>query len=144
MTAVDEALRALRAAAADVLPSEPVRFAYLFGSRARGTARVDSDVDVAVVLTPEVDADDRLAVQLRLARRLTDRSRLPDVDLVVLDGAPLPLRGRVVQEGLVVYSTDEGARVEHDSRTAREFWDYSIWVAPLHRERLLRHATGAR
>ena len=144
MTGVDSAVEVLRAAAGEVLPSEPVLWAYLFGSRARGTARPDSDADVAVVLSPDVAPTDRLEVQLRLARRLTRSPGLTDIDLVVLDGAPLPLRGRVVQEGRVVYSVDEGARIAYDSRTAREFYDYSIWIAPFDAEMLLRHASGTR
>lgn len=140
---VDDVAERLRAAAAAVMADEPVLAVYLFGSRARGTARPDSDVDVAVLLDG-VAADDRLEVQLRLARLLADRSEIGGLDLVVLDGAPLPLRGRVVQEGRVVFSADEPARIEHESRTAREFFDYSIFIAPLHRERLLQHARGAR
>ena len=48
MTAID--LR-LRDGLARGLRAEPtVRLAYLFGSRARGAARPDSDVDVAVLV----------------------------------------------------------------------------------------------
>lgn len=141
---MDAVEHSLRRAAAEVLPSEPVRVAYLFGSRARGTARAGSDVDVAVLLDPSVEASDRLGVQLRLARRLAAASGVGDIDLVVLDGAPLPLRGRVVQEGRVVFSVDEAARVEYDSRTAREFFDYAIFIAPFDRAMLLRHAAGTR
>ncbi len=137
----EELVERLRAAAAVVLPEEPVLVAYLFGSRARGTARAGSDVDVAVRLA---DADDRLGVQLRLTRLLAHRSGVPDLDLVVLDGAPLPLRGRVVQEGRVLYSADEPARIEYESRTAREFFDFSPFIAPLDRELLAQHARGER
>jgi predicted nucleotidyltransferase len=35
-----------------------VREVWLFGSRAKGTAEPDSDVDLAIVLTPPTGADD--------------------------------------------------------------------------------------
>jgi predicted nucleotidyltransferase len=48
----------LKAAAAAVLHDAPVRFAYLYGSVARGDAHPGSDVDVAVMFERSVPAED--------------------------------------------------------------------------------------
>ena len=141
---VDEVVEKLRSVAADVLPATPVVIAYLFGSRARGTARADSDIDVAVLLSDDVPRERYLDVQLAVADVLSRESRLPNVDLVVLNDAPLTLRGRAVQEGQLLYSTDEPLRAEMESRTFREFGDFKIWMAELDRELLVRHARGER
>ena len=97
-----------------------VRFAYLFGSRASGESRVESDADVAIMGDRRLD----LLERSRLAARLADALGVPDVDLVALDEARLDLRGRVVQEGRLIYSRDEPARVDFVVRTLSEYFDY--------------------
>ena len=134
----------LAAAAARVFVGAPVRFAYLFGSHALGAARADSDVDVAVALRPDVPGADHLDHLLDLGGRLQAELGGVEVDLVLLDEAPLPLRGRIVRDGVVIYSVDEPARVEYESRTFREFADYSIWVQPLVHQALADIAAGRR
>jgi uncharacterized protein len=103
-----------------ILADVGIRFAYLFGSRASGRARATSDADVAVM--PER----RLALleRERLAARLTAAMGVPDVDVVSLDRAPLELRGRIVQEGQLMYSADEPARVAFEVRTRSEYFDF--------------------
>jgi predicted nucleotidyltransferase len=141
---MDDVLARLRRAAPTALAGEPVIAAYLFGSRARGTARPDSDVDVALLLAATVATEDYLDLQLRAARLLANESGVGNLDVVVLNDAPLPLRGRVIRDRQVVYSTDEAARVEYESLTAREFGDFQIHAEALDRELLRRHATGQR
>jgi predicted nucleotidyltransferase len=69
-----------------VLEAEPdIVYALVFGSRARGRSRRDSDVDVAIELRPEA-ARDFHAVG-RLAARLESAVSVP-VDVVLLDEAP--------------------------------------------------------
>jgi uncharacterized protein len=80
--------------------------AYLFGSRAAGTARPDSDHDVAVLFAapdPPLDATVRLGADL--ARVLGT-----PVDVVDLDRATLELRGT----GRLMYSADEARRVRFE------------------------------
>jgi predicted nucleotidyltransferase len=69
----------------DVLADDPtVVVAYLFGSRATGTQRVDSDVDVAV-LRPDPSPDGRMLLMAELAAAVAPL----DVDLVDLVTAPV-------------------------------------------------------
>ncbi|MDQ3708128.1 MAG: nucleotidyltransferase domain-containing protein [Actinomycetota bacterium] len=70
---------------------------YLIGSRATGTHTPASDADVAVLMA---HGGRRLTLTERsgLANAFADALGAPDADLV-LDEAPLELRGRVVQEG---------------------------------------------
>ncbi len=57
----------LRAASAGI---SGVRLAFLFGSRARGQARRDSDIDVAVLLDEEAARADRGATIRQVAAEL--------------------------------------------------------------------------
>ncbi|MGH8897395.1 MAG: type VII toxin-antitoxin system MntA family adenylyltransferase antitoxin [Egibacteraceae bacterium] len=134
----------LERGAARVFPDTPVRFAYLFGSRAGGRPRPGSDVDVAVFLGGGPEMPDRLTLSLHLAGRLAKESGEPDIDLVVLDDAPLPLVGRVLQSRIVIYSRDEPTRVRFESRRLREFLDFQIRAEPLDRLLLAEIAAGRR
>jgi predicted nucleotidyltransferase len=103
-----------------ILSRAGIQFAYLFGSRAAGTARPESDADVAIMPGRELG----LLERERLARELVEALGVPDVDLVLLDRVRLELRGRVVQEGRPIYSADEPARVEFHVRTLSEYLDF--------------------
>lgn len=110
-------------AAKSAFEGTAVAFAYLFGSSARGTARPHSDVDVAVYLDSQ--PYDALGASLELVRRLS-AAGVDGSEVIVLNDAPLPLRGRAISEGKVVYSRDEPRRVRYESVTMRQFLDYKI------------------
>jgi predicted nucleotidyltransferase len=98
-----------------------VLVAYLFGSRARGTARAGSDTDVAVLLAEPVDPHRR---QLELGAAVG-----PGTDVVVLNDAPVALAYRVLRDGVLLLSRDDPARVRHWARTVDRYLD----TAPLRR-----------
>jgi len=84
-----------------------VIFALLFGSRARGTARPDSDLDVGVFLSPDLTAEQRWGVRLRLQAGLENAGR---VDVVVLNDAPSLLAHRALL-GELLFARDRAAYV---------------------------------
>jgi predicted nucleotidyltransferase len=99
---------------ADLLGAFPeVLFALVFGSRAEGTARPDSDVDVAVFLTPETEPRERWDARLEIAAALEALGR---VDLVVLNDAP-PLLAHRALRGVTVLMRDRRAYVRFFVRT---------------------------
>lgn len=103
-----------------ILGRAGVRFAYLFGSRAAGAARSDSDADIAIMPGRELPLLERERLAGELARTL----EVADVDLVLLDRVRLELRGRAVQQGRLIYSADEPARVDFQVRTLSEYLDF--------------------
>jgi len=140
----DDVLERLRAGAAEAFDGTPVVFAYLFGSHARGQAGAQSDVDVAVFVDDAVTPDQRLDLELSLPERLSSATSVPRIDVLVLNGAPLPVRGRATQERQVIYSRDEPARVDFEVRTRNEFLDFQIHAEELDRELLRRMRTSGR
>jgi predicted nucleotidyltransferase len=95
--------------------------AWLFGSRARGTATESSDVDVAVLLAeprPRGLAALPTALEDELERELGAR-----VDVVVLNEAPVDLVHRVLRDGRLVCEHDRAARIRFEVRKRNEFWD---------------------
>ena len=83
---MDELIEAVTAEAVAELRQAGARFAYLHGSRAAGRNRADSDMDIAAYFGGRPPG----AFDVLLPR---------GVDLLVLDGAPLELAGRVAVSG---------------------------------------------
>lgn len=133
----------LRAAAEAALPAEPVVVAYLFGSRAAGRPRPRSDTDVAVLVESGVPREERFALSLRLPDVFEPAART-EVDVVVLNDAPLPLRGRVLRQRIVLYSRDEPLRVRYESLTMRMYADFQVKARRLDQVLLAETAAGRR
>lgn len=88
------------------------RFAYLIGSRAEGTAREDSDIDLAAWF----------------GRDDVEPWKIPGidyqtVDLVVLDTASLHLRGRTAMRGKLLFDDDPPARIRWEATTRKIYAD---------------------
>ncbi len=110
---MDEVVEALRRAGAV--------FALLHGSRAAGTHRPGSDLDVAAWWG--ASAPQSFEVDL------------PDgVDLLVLDRAPLELAGRVARDGVVLFDDDPPARVRWVATTRKIYFDEQPRLLRGHRE----------
>ncbi|ABP50932.1 MULTISPECIES: type VII toxin-antitoxin system MntA family adenylyltransferase antitoxin [Pyrobaculum] len=97
-----------------------VKFAYLFGSRARGLEREDSDWDVAVYFGREVTIIEEAELGAELSKWLE-----AEVDVVALDNAPLDLIYIVLRDGVVIYSEDEKLRKQWEIETYLEYLDYA-------------------
>ena len=97
-----------------------VRVAILFGSQARGSARVDSDVDVAVD-APGVDV---LALSAELACSLGR-----EVDVVLLEDAPISLIEHLVRDGIVVHQGYPGAGALWRSHTLATLETDRPWLS---------------
>jgi uncharacterized protein len=92
----------------------------LFGSRASGRERPDSDLDVAVL--PAAGAD-RRDLQVSVAVALADLAPEGRVDVVLLDEAPELLRHNVLATGRLVLCRDERAWKDLRLWTMREHGD---------------------
>ena len=118
--------------------SQGVQVAYLFGSRATGRARPDSDVDLAVLWGEDVPSSDYFPRRLELIGATMEAFRTDDVDVVVLNEAPPLLAVEVLREGHLLYNRNDRLRVDFQIRALREYRD----TAPL--RRLLAEALEAR
>ena len=98
----------VRAALAD---RDAIELALLFGSRARGDARPDSDLDVAVL--------GRSLDRLDLADRIARATGL-EPQVVDLASAGIPLLRRLVREGIVVREARPGTYAS---------WRTRAWLA---------------
>jgi predicted nucleotidyltransferase len=115
----------LRAAVTEVLKESPeVAAAYLYGSQARGSTQPLSDIDLAFVLREDFRPKDPLIAE-RLAARIASTLRTPvEVDAHVAEDLPLPVRGRVVTTGILLYERDPARRVDFETSTRRLYFDF--------------------
>lgn len=99
-----------RDAIVDALRAAGAKFAFLFGSRAEGRATGKSDVDIAAWWGAQPPAPWEVFLG-------------GNVDLLVLDSAPLELAGRVAQRGVLLFDDDPPARVAWQATTRKIYLD---------------------
>ena len=100
---------------------------YLFGSVARGEPRPGSDLDVAVLLEPAPERGTFESLRLDLRAELeSDLGR--EVDLVVLNHAPLDLAHRVLRDAVLIIEPHPSARVRFEVRARNEYWDLKPYL----------------
>src|SRR5688572_5009570 len=126
----------LRLAAENLFRARSVLAAYVFGSRVAGTPLPDSDLDVGYYLEG-YRRGERFSIgdEMQLASGLSDAVGL-DVDLRSLAAAPLELRGRVLEEGVRIYSGDAAARVALERDLLARYHDYKDVFRQMHNLRL--------
>jgi uncharacterized protein len=114
-------------------PFPQVVFGYLFGSRGSGQPGPLSDVDVAVYLE---EGDDIGITRLGLIGALTRHLGTDDVDVVVLNTAPIALAGRVLAQRQVIVD-------RYESLTTRAFLDFGHFEHRLLERRFARGRQGS-
>ena len=122
LAVVDEAIPAeLATTVVEALRSAGAVFAFVHGSRASGTARPDSDLDIAAWWPEQPPA----AFEVSLPA---------GVDLLVLNSAPLELAGRVAVNGILLFDDDPAARVPWVATTRKIYFDELPRIERSHRE----------
>src|SRR5688572_13194007 len=89
---------------------------YRFGSQAKGRARPESDVDLAVLARHPIPALRRFELAQELAAQLHR-----DVDLVDLRSISTVMRMQVISTGECLASRDEAARREFEMYTYSDY-----------------------
>jgi predicted nucleotidyltransferase len=106
------------------LENQPeVRFAYLFGGLAVGQPRPLSDIDLAIYLAEGSRAS---RVKMKLLSNLIDLLRTEEIDLVLLNTAPLPLAYRIIKNKRLLVDRDPFLRHRYESLIIREYLDFSV------------------
>ncbi len=128
-----EIIARLKAHAPEVLAKYPIEMAYLHGSVARGCPLPSSDVDIALVLTELPPPYQRLTLELELQAALEDACNLSNLDVRTINQAPVMVQGRIIQEGVLLYSRDKDRRTAFEILTRKKYFDYQPIAARMER-----------
>lgn len=106
--------RAVREAVLRVLPN--VQLLYVFGSHARGMARAESDLDLAIWVGPRIDP-----VQLYRAKQTLEVALDVDIDLIDLAAANTVLRLEVVRDGKLLHQHGNEQALAFEARVLGDY-----------------------
>ena len=96
-------------------------FAYLFGGLARDKRKPLSDVDLGIYVRNIKGLN-----YLSLFGKISQILSTDEVDLVVLNSAPISFAGRSLQKRKILIDKDPFLRHKYESRILREFFDFTI------------------
>jgi uncharacterized protein len=113
---------------------QDIEFGYLFGSFGRGKPLPLSDVDIAVYLGEPADLKER---KMEILGALMDLLKTDEIDLVILNTAPLTLRKKILESKKVIVDHRPFVRHRYESLTMREYFDFSIKEAAILERRFL-------
>lgn len=102
-----------------------IKFAYLFGSRARGEENKESDIDLGIYFEDNYSEMEDMFVRGDIIERGKVFFCIP-VDIVSLNKASLLLKHEIVKEGIVLKDNDE--RASFESIVLREYFDFKYYA----------------
>jgi len=121
----DVSLDRVRVVMSQVLSDVPeVAAAYAYGSRVAGRPMPGSDLDIALVLAAGVRGDDPLLAERVAGRVASELQASVEIDAHIADDLPLPVQGRVVTQGVLVFERDPVRRVDFETSTRRLYFDF--------------------
>ncbi len=100
-----------------------IEFAYFFGSIGRGKRLPLSDVDIAIYLKDVSEIHEKKMEILGVLMTLLETD---EIDLVILNGAPLTLEMKILENKIVVVDHSPRLRHRYESLIMREYFDFSV------------------
>jgi predicted nucleotidyltransferase len=91
---------------------------YIFGSRAQGLAKKNSDTDIGIVFSEVVENADLLQIYERLYSLFStaNRKQKGEIDIVFLQSASLALQFNAIKYGKVAYEISAKFRVAYEEK----------------------------
>ncbi len=116
-------INSLLSGAESYLKSRPdVYFAYLFGSLATKKPTPLSDVDIAIYLSEDSNTSNK---RFEILGELSDILQTDEIDLVILNSAPLTLKMKILANRKIVADNAPFKRHSYESMTLRQYFDFS-------------------
>jgi len=106
-----------------LVQDDNVIFAYIFGGLAEGKVKPLSDIDISVYLR---NIDNLSEYKLRLFDKLTDVLGTGELDIVILNTAPISITGRILQNKQILIDKEPPVRHAYESLTLRKFFDFRV------------------
>jgi predicted nucleotidyltransferase len=114
-----------------------ILFSYLYGSYAYGIIHSESDIDVAVYITPS-EMNEYLKMEKRILSSLIDKIHTDKIDLRIINTLPLILQYQILKEGIPILIKDEQARVDFETQVMIRFFELKPYIDEYREMLLLR------
>lgn len=126
-SSISDLAAGLRALAERWSQDREIAAVYLHGSRARGNARPDSDIDLAAILQPSLTASERWNKRLALIDDASQEFRTDAIDLLILEESPSAVAHRVIRDGRLLVDRAPRRRVQVVEDALRRYLD-EAWL----------------
>jgi len=106
-----------------LVQDDNIVFAYIFGGLAEGKVKPLTDIDISVYLR---DTDNLAEYKLQLFNMLADVLGTSELDLIILNTAPISITGRILQNKQILVDKEPPVRHAYESLTLRKFFDFRV------------------
>ncbi len=106
---------------------DEVLSAYLFGSMAEGHQNRRSDVDIAVLVKPGLNAIDKHKIRMDLIESI-EQFFGRQADIVVLNDASLKMKHQVFSHGKPIYIENDLKEESFRLRSQKEYFDFQYYL----------------
>jgi len=114
-----------------------VSIAYVFGSYIHNDDF--NDIDVALLISNELDPYTRFKFEMQVARELERRIKPRfEFDVKILNHAPIEFQYEVLKKGKAVFVRDRTENVEYESETISNYLDFQTTAEYLNKKFLAR------
>jgi len=97
-----------------------ISLAYIFGSQLKGKTGPLSDYDFAIFLSRKPS----FQFKYRLKNKLVNILNTEQVDLVILNDAPIELKYNVIATGKIIFQKNSMIRTKFEADTLSRYFDY--------------------
>lgn len=114
---------------------------YLYGSAMKGKVREDSDIDLAILPSFDIESERRLEliskVEGAVASILGECRMKNEISIVDMRGryTSLMLQYKIVTEGICIYESDPVQKIEFENYIKGEYFDFQHYIIFLRRKK---------
>lgn len=113
---------------------------YLYGSAVRGRLRFDSDIDIAILSSPEMDEEEILEAMSKIEALVGSLLRrhkiMNEVSVMSLRDKYIPfqLLYAVITRGILLSENSQPERMEFENAVKREYFDFAPYLEALRKK----------
>ena len=100
---------------------------YVFGSLATGDLKPLSDLDFGILVNKQLDKEKRFAKHLDLIGLFTKTFRTEEIDLVVMNDAPLRFSYHIIKSGRLLHCADFTELSEFVEKAVKLYLDFKFF-----------------
>ncbi len=114
-----------------IFVKKPISLAFLFGSRIQGNVNKFSDYDIAILIEEDFYQKNNInppiifSLKMDLLDELFRFFKSENVDLIILNEAPIFLQYKIIRYSKLIFSPDLNSLYRFKAQVVSEFLDFS-------------------